>query len=313
MAHNTTNRLVLSLVSMVLAAVTGQKQTSAGAPCSSCPQCIDASTEAGLGRESSRLENAAADRNGVGRSPRSGQMIAADGTVPCQAHGWAALLPWHRCHSNPSAPGGAKSGKTPPLTPAPQYSPSAFHPVPTRPVFSPRGFDPMFIPGYERPAEQPAAPPEVVPPGESLSNPPANQTTRAPMALPEPPKPGNGLEVPDEPPPAPLPDAVLSARSPGPKGESPGFLGRMVGLPDRSLPTAPLPGAGPGGPTNKPPVSPGPSLAVPGRLPSGRPVGASDAGSWIFKAKPIDAFAQTVQTHPILEVERPQADRPWRR
>lgn len=312
-AHSTTNRLTLSLASMVLAAVVGQEQTSAAVPCPSCPQCIDASAAAGSGSEFSQVETAAADRNGVGRSARSRQTIAADGTEPCQSHGWAALLPWHRCHSAPSALGGAKSGKTPPPSPAPQYSPSPFHPVPTRPVFSPRGFDPMFIPGYEHPVEQPATAPEVVPPGESVSNPTPSQTTRTPMALPEPPRPGNGLEVPDEPPPAPLPDAVLSSRSPGPPSGSPGFLGRMVGLPERDSPVARLPGPDLAGPTNKPPVSPGPRFAVPGHLPSVGPVGASKAGSWMFKAKPTEPLAHQSQSQPILEVERPQADRPLRR
>lgn len=313
-AHGTTNWLIVSLGPMVLTAVIGHEPLSAAAFCPRCSQCENDSVEAGSINAADESGSRIGDHHGDSRSAMSAATTATERGGPCKAPGFAALLPWHRCQTGSAATGGTKSGRDPIPPPAPQYSPSAFHPVPTRPVFSPRGFEPLFIPGYNQPIERPNGPPEIVPPGETIPAPNSNASVRGPVPFPEPPKPGTGWEIPDEPPPAPLPDAILSSRSSrthGSPGESRGLAGQMVALPDR--PTAVVPSPNIGKPQAGPPAGSSSSLAIPGHLPSVGLAGSSMADSWIFKAKPTGALSQSSQSQPILEVERPRADRSLRR
>jgi len=316
-AHGTTNWLIVSFGPIVLAAVVSGESFSAAASCPKCSQCESRSAEAGSVNLANELGSRVADRPSDFPSPvPAGTMMTDRAAPPCASRGLAALLPWHRCQPTPVATGGAKAGRNPIPTPAPQYSPSPFHPVPTRPVFSPRGFDPLFIPGYEHPVERPATTPEVVPPGETIPVPSSNGTVQSPVPFAAPPKPGTGWEIPDEPPPAPLPDAILSSRTPRSNGltsESPGLPGRMIALPSGNAYSSSLPATGSDGRRSSVPAGP-PSLpGIPGQLPSAARVGPLNAGSWIFKARPTEPLAQHAQPQPILEVERPQAERPSRR
>ncbi len=315
-AHSTTNWLIVFLGPVVFAAGVDRVPQSAAASCPTCSQCESASVDAGSLNAADASGSHRADRYRGSLSAMTTRIPADDRGPPCAARGLAALLPWHRCQPASAAMGAGKAGRSPLPTPAPQYSPSPFHPVPTRPVFSPRGFDPLFLPVNDRLEGQPEPAPEFVPPGETIPAPNSNESVRLPASFPEPPKPGTGWEIPDEPPPAPLPDAILSSRSSRSNGTTSGSLGpsgRMVALPNRDIPSSSVASTGSDGRRSSDSVRPTPNSGVPEQLPSAVRGGAISAGSWVFKARPTEPHTPNVQPQPILEVERPQAERPWRR